>query len=192
MIELGGRACRRHRPVLLNYLERSERGPGLERALDHLAGCRGCRYDLEAMALTITALRRLSQAIGEAEPSSDAWERLRARVEKKAERKYSAPTGFAALIQVGALIASAWIVALVSAPALIMPSASTGTHVASATSGGSSSRGDRLDARARLAVDPPVIVLTSDRRQLPDGAPALNQMTISALDPSVGRQLSRR
>jgi anti-sigma factor RsiW len=50
--------CQRHRPPLLDLVDRGERGPGTLDALDHLAVCHACEEELTEIALTIAALRR--------------------------------------------------------------------------------------------------------------------------------------
>ena len=75
-------ACARHRDALLDFVDRRETGPGTDAALDHLDRCRGCEWDLEATALAVAALRRLHREARVVEPPADAWERLRARVER--------------------------------------------------------------------------------------------------------------
>lgn len=55
---LRGGACHRHLPVLLDLVDRGERGDGTDAALDHLGGCNGCREELTELALTLAALRR--------------------------------------------------------------------------------------------------------------------------------------
>ncbi|MEI7745084.1 MAG: hypothetical protein WCK58_15210 [Chloroflexota bacterium] len=51
-------ACSVHRPVLVDLLDRGERGPGTPAALDHLRRCAACERDLTGIALTLAALRR--------------------------------------------------------------------------------------------------------------------------------------
>ncbi len=50
--------CRWHRPVLVDLVDRGERGPATAEALDHMAGCPSCEHELTELALTIAALRR--------------------------------------------------------------------------------------------------------------------------------------
>jgi hypothetical protein len=80
VIELGGQ-CARHRSVLLDFVDRGEIVPGTDKALAHLDRCRRCTDELESTVLTITALRRLGDDVARAEPSPDAWPRLRARLD---------------------------------------------------------------------------------------------------------------
>ena len=58
MIELRG-ACARHRPALLDFVDRGEIASGTAGALAHLDRCDRCTDELESTVLTITALRRL-------------------------------------------------------------------------------------------------------------------------------------
>jgi anti-sigma factor RsiW len=80
VIDLTG-SCRRHRAALLDFVDRGELGDHAEAALAHLDRCDRCVAELEATALTITALRRLGEAIARQEPRPDAWPRLRGRIE---------------------------------------------------------------------------------------------------------------
>ena len=79
MIQFGG-ACARHRPALLDFVDRAEIGPATGEAMLHLDGCERCTADLEAIAQTITALRRLGEEADRIEPAEDAWPRLHARL----------------------------------------------------------------------------------------------------------------
>ncbi len=73
-------SCRRHRPALIDFLDRGEIGPSTGDALAHLDRCDQCTADLESTMLTITALRRLGDEAAVMEPAADAWPRLRARI----------------------------------------------------------------------------------------------------------------
>jgi hypothetical protein len=79
MIDLG-RGCARHRPVLVDFVDRSEVRSDTAAALRHLDECRRCTEAVESTLLTITALRRLADDVELAEPRADAWPRLRARI----------------------------------------------------------------------------------------------------------------
>ncbi len=81
MIEHGA-GCARHRDALLDFIDRREVGRDTDAALDHLSRCRACEWDLEATAMAVAALRRLHREARAVEPPPDAWERLRARVER--------------------------------------------------------------------------------------------------------------
>jgi hypothetical protein len=72
--------CRRHRAALVDFVDRGEIEPRTRAALAHLEVCRTCEVDLERTAQAITALRRIGLEAAMAEPSPDAWPRLRARV----------------------------------------------------------------------------------------------------------------
>ena len=74
------RTCSRHRPVLIDFVDRAEVRPETAAALRHLDGCAPCTEAIEATMLTITALRRLADEAGAAEPAADAWPRLRGRI----------------------------------------------------------------------------------------------------------------
>jgi len=72
--------CRRHRPALLDFVDRGEVGPKTGPALDHLERCPRCTQMLDATVLTIAALRRLGDEVARAEPRADSWPALRARI----------------------------------------------------------------------------------------------------------------
>jgi anti-sigma factor RsiW len=75
-----GRSCSRHRPVLIDFVDRGEVGPATGRALAHLDRCPRCTEAIEATVLTITALHRMGDDLRAVEPDPDAWPRLRARI----------------------------------------------------------------------------------------------------------------
>jgi hypothetical protein len=76
-----GRACSRHRPVLVDFVDRGEVRPETGAALAHLDRCARCTEIIEGTMLTITALRRLGEDAAAQEPSADAWPRLRIRIQ---------------------------------------------------------------------------------------------------------------
>ncbi len=75
-----GRACARHRPVLVDFVDRAEVRPETAAALRHLDQCPRCTEAVESTLLAITALRRLADDVEMAEPRADSWPRLRARI----------------------------------------------------------------------------------------------------------------
>jgi predicted anti-sigma-YlaC factor YlaD len=79
-----GRAhpCAVHRSALLDFVDRRERGPGIDVALEHLERCATCRSELEETALAIVALRRLRDEAERRTASPVAWSRLRGRLER--------------------------------------------------------------------------------------------------------------
>jgi hypothetical protein len=81
VIDLGG-GCRRHRPALVDFVDRGEIRPETAPALAHLDRCDRCTTELESTVLTITALRRLGDESSRVEPAGDAWPRLRARLDR--------------------------------------------------------------------------------------------------------------
>ncbi len=81
MIDFGG-GCRRHRPALLDFVDRGEVTPATSPALAHLDRCQPCTDQLEATVMAITALRRIGDEVARAEPPADAWPRLRARLDR--------------------------------------------------------------------------------------------------------------
>ncbi|HSW42143.1 MAG TPA: hypothetical protein VLM76_06510 [Patescibacteria group bacterium] len=78
-LRAGGR-CAEHRAALVEFAARRARGPAIVRALDHVDRCRACEEALATTTLVLHGLRRLHQEIERAEPSADAWARLRARL----------------------------------------------------------------------------------------------------------------
>jgi hypothetical protein len=85
VIELG-RRCSRHRPVLVDFVDRGEVRPETAAALDHLDRCASCMEVVESTMLTITALRRIADDAADAEPREDSWARLRLRIEGRRAR----------------------------------------------------------------------------------------------------------
>jgi hypothetical protein len=76
-----GRSCNKHRPVLVDFVDRGEVRPETGAALAHLDRCQRCTEAIESTMLTITALRRIGDEAGALEPAADAWPRLRIRIE---------------------------------------------------------------------------------------------------------------
>lgn len=79
MIDLT-RSCSRHRPVLIDFVDRGEVRAETSAALRHLDRCTQCTEIVESMMLTITALRRIGDEAATVEPRPDAWPRLRDRI----------------------------------------------------------------------------------------------------------------
>jgi hypothetical protein len=75
------RACSRHRPVLIDFVDRGEVRPETGAALAHLDRCTRCTEVIEGTMLTITALRRMGDEAAAVEPPADAWPRLRIRIQ---------------------------------------------------------------------------------------------------------------
>ena len=80
MIDLS-RACSRHRPVLIDFVDRGEVRAETGAALVHLDRCARCTEIVESTMLTITALRRMGAEAATVEPPADAWPRLRIRIQ---------------------------------------------------------------------------------------------------------------
>lgn len=81
MIDFSG-GCRRHRPALLDFVDRGEITPATSPALAHLDRCQPCTDQLETTVMAITALRRIGDEAAREEPLADAWPRLRARLDR--------------------------------------------------------------------------------------------------------------
>jgi hypothetical protein len=97
--------CRRNRPVLVDLVDRGERGPATEDALDHLRGCEACEREVTEIALTVAALRR----------AGATWR----AVAVPAMARPAVPPGrrpWAWRAQLGGIITSAGIAALLVAP----------------------------------------------------------------------------
>jgi hypothetical protein len=144
--------CRRHRAALIDFVDRGELEPRTRAALAHMEICRTCELEVERTALAITALRRLGLEAASAEPSPDAWPRLRARV--------SAPsTG--ALRWGGGLGATVVGVALVAAIGLPMALRQAGGLSVSPSTGLSLLAGPASGSAIRRIYDPPAQPLTA-------------------------------
>jgi hypothetical protein len=76
------RGCSRHRPVLIDFVDRGEVRPETGTALAHLDHCDRCTEIVETTMLTITALKRMGDEAAGVEPDADAWPRLRVRIQK--------------------------------------------------------------------------------------------------------------
>jgi hypothetical protein len=104
VIEFRG-ACARHRAALLDFVDHGEIAPGTAPALAHLERCARCTDELESTILAITALRRYGDALALAEPSPDAWPRLRARLETLRPRRWAIMSPSAGMVMSIALVA---------------------------------------------------------------------------------------
>lgn len=74
------RGCRSHRTALLEFASQRVGGPAVRRALDHVERCRACEDELATTSLVLVGLRRLHDEVRGAEPATDGWTRLRARL----------------------------------------------------------------------------------------------------------------
>ena len=113
--------CSIHRPALTAFAERSERGPGIGPAFDHLDGCRRCQADLTEILLTVHAVERTLGAAGSVEPPADAWDRLRGRVQRPVANVWAARTSLA-----GVLVGAGLVAALIGPTAVVRPGESNG------------------------------------------------------------------
>ena len=104
MIEFRG-ACARHRGALLDFVDRGEIVPGTAAALAHLEKCSRCTDELESTVLAITALRRYGDEIARAEPSAEAWPRLRAQLEGLRPKPWAIMSPSAGMVMSVALVA---------------------------------------------------------------------------------------
>jgi hypothetical protein len=104
VIEFRG-ACARHRTALLDFVDRGEIAPGTGPALAHLERCARCTNELESTVLAITALRRYGDELARAEPSPDAWPRLRAQLETLRPARWAIMSPSAGMVMSIALVA---------------------------------------------------------------------------------------
>lgn len=106
-------ACLRHRGTLIALVDRQERGPATESALEHLATCRHCESELTWLALTIHALRRMGAAAAVSPPET-TWPRLRAHLERS--RRRARETAWHWRLNLGGLVAGTLIVGVLTGP----------------------------------------------------------------------------
>ena len=104
MIEFRG-ACARHRAALLDFVDHGEIVAGTAPALAHLERCERCTDELESTVLAITALRRFGDELARAEPSPEAWPRLRARIETLRPARWAIMSPSAGMVMSIALVA---------------------------------------------------------------------------------------
>ena len=104
MIEFRG-ACARHRAALLDFVDHGEIVAGTAPALAHLERCERCTDELESTVLAITALRRFGDELARAEPSPEAWPRLRARIENLRPARWAIMSPSAGMVMSIALVA---------------------------------------------------------------------------------------
>jgi hypothetical protein len=104
VIEFRG-ACARHRAALLDFVDRGEIAPGTAPALAHLERCGRCTDELESTVLAITALRRYGDELAPAEPSPEAWPRLRAHLETLRPARWAVMSPSAGMVMSIALVA---------------------------------------------------------------------------------------
>ena len=111
--------CASHRPALLAYAERSERGPDSPAAFEHLDRCRRCQADLTEIVLTVHAVRRTLAAARAVDPPADGWDRLRERVQRPVASAWAARTSLA-----GVIVGAGLVAALVGPTANVRPATS--------------------------------------------------------------------
>jgi len=104
VIEFRG-ACARHRAALLDFVDHGEIVAGTAPALAHLERCGRCTDELESTVLAITALRRFGDELARAEPSPEAWPRLRARIETLRPARWAIMSPSAGMVMSIALVA---------------------------------------------------------------------------------------
>jgi hypothetical protein len=108
------RPCARYFSVLVEFVDGGRPSDDTDAALVHLERCRRCLSELEATALAIQGLRMLARHVRDAEPSPDAWARLRSRIEARAPSRFllaARLSGAALTIGICAALALPWAVA---------------------------------------------------------------------------------
>jgi hypothetical protein len=101
--------CASHRATLAMFAERGERrvgDPGTAAAFAHLDGCRRCQAEVADTRLAIHALRRTLASASTADPATDAWDRLRARVQRPVANAWAARTSLAGVVVGAGLVAA--------------------------------------------------------------------------------------
>jgi hypothetical protein len=99
-----GAECQRHRDALLGLLvvppgTELTASPGSARnARDHFDACDHCRAEIPGLVLTGFAVQRTFSGATRAEPSDDAWLRLRRRLERPPQRVPAFASSVAGLI----------------------------------------------------------------------------------------------
>ena len=101
--------CDRHRPALLDLVDRGERGDGIGEALDHLALCPACEREMTEVALAVHALRRVGREVRAAPVPVVGAERVARLATRRRDR-------WGWRLQLGSLAAGAALVAVVVAP----------------------------------------------------------------------------
>jgi hypothetical protein len=113
-ILLRGASCRRYRPVLVDLVDRGERGPLTADALDHLVTCGACEREVTEVALTVAALRR----------AGTTWRAIPVPAMTRPAVPPARRRPWAWRVQLGGLITSAGIAALLVAPQVgLLPAA---------------------------------------------------------------------
>jgi hypothetical protein len=106
------RPCADHQAALLAFVDRRERSAATPAALAHLDRCQSCERELADVALAVAAMRRLGHHVRDAEPTPEAWLRLRDRVTRRVD-----PWQWRATL--GGLASSAFLVALLIVPVTV-------------------------------------------------------------------------
>jgi hypothetical protein len=129
------RPCSRNQAALIDLLERRTPASAALAPLEHLERCLRCKREMEALALTVAALRRLALEARQLEPSGEAWYQLRGRIERPA------PLRILTLRMAGGVLSGALLFAAVAPLALVPPSSpATAEDWAPVRAGGPQSR----------------------------------------------------
>lgn len=108
--------CRRHREVLVDFVDRGAGSEPTGAALAHLDTCRRCREELSETLQAITALRRMAAETNVTRPSDDVWTRIRMRIDRP-----RAPA-WVARVSMGSLVVASAVAAMLLAPVTWTPS----------------------------------------------------------------------
>jgi anti-sigma factor RsiW len=179
------RSCVVHRAALLDFVDGQPRTPATGSALSHLERCRPCEEDLAGILRTLAALRRLGESVADAEPSAEAWPRLRARAVRTGRRSRVSVANTA-----GGLVAASLVAAMVVSQA-VLPRSRAFTLPSPAVS-----RIDAFEPRIVPVAGPGLTVYAAaddGHPQAPDGdrINLAGTATQSASGDSQGRWVSR-
>ncbi len=148
MIDLG-RGCSRHRPVLIDFVDRGEVHAETEAALAHLDDCARCTAAIESTILTVTALRRMGDEAASLEPSADAWLRLRDRV------RVARPSRIGLISPLTGMVMTTFVAALFLAPFRLDPNSGSDSYQPSETADFGNATEDVHTNSVRRGVDLP-------------------------------------
>lgn len=178
------RSCVVHRAALLDFVDGQPRTLASAAALSHLERCRPCEEEIAGIVRTVAALRRLGEYVAGAEPSADAWQRVRARAVRVNQRGRVSLANTA-----GGLVAASLVAAMVVSQAAL-PRSRAFTLPAPAVS-----RLDAFEPRVvRLASSDPIIYVPAPGAAGPPQAPdgdRVNLAGVSASGNGPGRSLSK-
>jgi anti-sigma factor RsiW len=158
-------ACRRHRAILVDFVDRRERGPRTPAALEHLARCERCERELAEIALTVIALRRAGRELALVPVPTAQAARIVATAVPPKDR-------WAWRLQLGGLFAASALSVLLVVPGLAHPSFSATSDGLSRQRTHVTERWRAAEARVAAYPDFPSYAATEPLPQSdPDGRP---------------------